>query len=87
MSQTVDVNFTLDEDVKKQPKAVCLKSELTSNDAFNAPAKKVCKEKRIPFDVSTDPFYSKSNLEHLQTIISDINSGKANFSEHKLIEE
>jgi len=39
-------------------------------------AKKVGREKRIPFEVSVDPFCSESNMEHLRRGIAALNSGK-----------
>jgi antitoxin component of RelBE/YafQ-DinJ toxin-antitoxin module len=45
-----------------------------------------CKEKRIPFDVSVDPFYSESNIKYLEHIVNDTKEGKAHFTEHDLIE-
>lgn len=44
-------------------------------------------EKRIPFDVSADPFYSESNMAYLKKVIDDIESGKAALVEHELIED
>ena len=46
----------------------------------------VCAEHRIPFEVSADPFYSESNIDHLRKIIHDIDTGKAKLTEHELIE-
>ncbi len=43
--------------------------------------------KRIPFDVSIDPFYSEANIGHLKNIISEIDSGKAHLTEHELLED
>jgi DNA-damage-inducible protein J len=54
--------------------------------AFTVFAKKVGREKRIPFEVSVDPFYSDSNIRYLENIVSDIKDGKAHFAEHDLIE-
>lgn len=45
------------------------------------------REKRIPFDVSIDPFYSENNMEYLKKVIDEIESGKAVLSEHQLMEE
>ena len=45
------------------------------------------REKRIPFEVSVDPFYSESNMAYLKKVITDIESGKANLAEHDLIED
>lgn len=46
-----------------------------------------CGEKRIPFEVSADPFYSESNLRYLEDIMEDIKSGKASFQRHELLED
>ncbi len=48
---------------------------------------KMTREKRIPFDVSVDPFYSDTNMNYLKKVISDIESGKVELHEHELIEE
>ena len=45
------------------------------------------KEKRIPFEITADPFYSESNMKYLEKVIADIESGKAKLVEHDLIEE
>ena len=86
MAQVVNVNFRLDEDVKKSMEQVCSELGLSMSAAFTIFAKKVGREKRIPFDVSIDPFYSDSNIRHLEKIIHDVQEGKAHFEEHELIE-
>lgn len=55
--------------------------------AFTIFAKKMTREKRIPFDVSVDPFYSESNMAYLRKVVEDIESGKAVLVEHELIED
>ena len=52
--------------------------------AFTIFAKKMTREKRIPFEVSVDPFYSKSNMEYLRRGVEALNAGKG--VEHELIE-
>lgn len=64
----------------------CSELGLSMSAAFTIFAKKVGREKRIPFDVSVDPFYSESNIRHLESIMHDVKDGKAHFSEHDLIE-
>lgn len=86
MAQVVNVNFRLDEDVKKNMEQVCSELGLSMSAAFTIFAKKVGREKRIPFDVSIDPFYSDSNIRHLEKIMHDVQEGKAHFEEHELIE-
>lgn len=63
MSQMVDVSFTLDKQVKKDMEEVCSELGLSLDEAFTVFAKKVVREKRIPFELSFDPFYSKENME------------------------
>ena len=55
--------------------------------AFTIFATKVSREKRIPFEISADPFYSEKNMNYLQSVISDIESGKSVLTEHDLIED
>lgn len=44
--------------------------------AFTVFAKKVAREKRIPFEFSVDPFYSESNLAHLRREVAALNEEK-----------
>ena len=86
MAQTM-VNFRMDEDLKKSMEKVCSDMGLSMTAAFTIFAKKVTREKRIPFEVSADPFYSESNMKHLEQVIADINEGRVKLVEHDLIEE
>ena len=81
------VNFRLDEEDKRGMEEVCRELGMSMSTAFTIFAKKMKREKRIPFEVSVDPFYSDANLSHLETVISDIDSGKATLKEHILIED
>lgn len=85
MAQTVNVNFRMDAELKKSMEQVCADMGLSMTTAFTIFAKKVSREKRIPFEVSADPFYSESNIRHLENIIRDVNEGKAHFAEHDII--
>ena len=87
MAQTVNVNFRLDEDVKKKMEEACADMGLSMTAAFTIFAKKVGTETRIPFEVSADPFYSESNMRRLEKIAAEINAGTAKLIEHDLIEE
>lgn len=86
MAQAVNVNFKLDADVKKSMEEVCAELGLSMSAAFTIFAKKVGREKRIPFEVSVDPFYSESNVRYLESVARDIKEGKAHFVEHDLVE-
>ncbi len=87
MSQTVNVNFKLDSDVKKSMEKACADMGLSLSAAFTIFAKKVGRERRIPFEVSADPFYSESNIRYLEDMMDDVKTGKAHFAEHELIEK
>ncbi len=86
MAQSM-VNFRMDSDLKKNMEKVCKDMGMSMTTAFTIFATKVSREKRIPFEISADPFYSESNMKHLQSVISDIESGKSVLKEHQLIEE
>lgn len=86
MAQAVNVNFKLDSDVKKSMEQACSDLGLSMTAAFTIFAKKVGREKRIPFEVSVDPFYSDANMRYLESIARDIKEGKAHFAQHNLIE-
>ena len=86
MAQTVNVNFKLDYDVKKSMEQACNDMGLSMSAAFTIFAKTVGRERRIPFEVSADPFYSDSNVRYLRGIMQDVREGKAHFAEHELIE-
>lgn len=86
MAQAVNVNFKWMQMLKKAWMQVCSELGLSMSAAFTIFAKKVGREKRIPFEVSVDPFYSESNIRYLENIVHDIKNGRANFAEHELIE-
>lgn len=62
MTQTVNVNFKLDADVKKSMEQACSDMGLSMTAAFTIFAKKVGRERRIPFEISADPFYTEANI-------------------------
>ena len=86
MAQTM-VNFRMDEELKKDMEEICKELGMSMSTAFTIFAKKMTREKRIPFDVCIDPFYSESNMSYLKRVVADIESGKAVLTEHDLIED
>ena len=79
------INFRMDEDLKRSMEQTCKEMGLSMTAAFTIFATKVSKEKRIPFEVSANPFYSAANIERLRKAIADMNAGR-NITEHELIE-
>ena len=81
------INFRMDEELKKSMEETCKDLGMSMTTAFTIFAKKMTREKRIPFDVSVEPFYSESNMVYLKKVVEDIESGKAVLGEHELIED
>lgn len=55
MADTTLVNFRLDQDTKRSMEGVCRDLGMSMTTAFTLFAKKVDRERRIPFDVSLEP--------------------------------
>jgi len=87
MANAVNVNFRLDEDVKKSMEQTCSELGLSMSAAFTIFARKVSREKRIPFEISVDPFYSESNIQYLERKVAEYKAGRLKLSEHELIED
>ena len=87
MANAVNVNFRLDEDVKKSMEQTCSELGLSMSAAFTIFARKVSREKRIPFEISVDPFYSESNIQYLERKVAKYKTGRLKLSEHELIED
>lgn len=75
MAQTL-VNFRIDEEMKKEMEQVCEELGITMTTALNIFIKKMTREKRIPFEVSVDPFYSENNIKALKESIKQLGEGK-----------
>lgn len=80
------VNFRVDDNVKIKAEKACADMGITMTTAINIFLVKVGNERRIPFEVSADPFYSHDNIAELERRISNIESGKSVLKEHDLIE-
>ena len=87
MAQVVIVNLKLDADIKKSMEEACSEMGISMSAAFKIFAKKVEREKRIPFEVSADPFYSESNIRYLEENMEEYKAGKLKFAEHELLED
>lgn len=65
----------------------CKEMGMSMTTAFTIFATKVSREKRIPFEINIDPFYSENNIKYLEKVISEIETRKAKLVEHELIED
>ena len=78
------VSFRIDDKIKRDAEQVCDDIGISMSAAITIYLKRLGKERRIPFDLVADPFYSSKDIEVLDKRIADINAGK-NISEHELI--
>lgn len=81
-----NLSVRIDEKDKKNFEAFCNETGMNVSVAINMFIKAVLREKKLPFEIKVDPFYSESNIQYLEKIVSDIKEGKAKFDEHELIE-
>ncbi|MCI8440471.1 MAG: type II toxin-antitoxin system RelB/DinJ family antitoxin [Oscillospiraceae bacterium] len=80
------INLRIDDDVKRNAEQVCADIGLSLSTAINIYLKKLGREKRIPFEVTADPFYSDENMARLREAIRSVETGKSTLKEHDLIE-
>lgn len=78
------VNIRMDEELKRNMEQTCQELVMNMTTAITIFAKKMTREKRIPFEVSVDPFYSESNMAHLRRGVEALDAGKG--VEHEIIE-
>lgn len=76
MAQTT-LSVRMDADIKSQLDSLCADVGMTTSTAINMFAKAFIRERRLPFEVvASDPFYSESNMKHLQRSIQQLGDGR-----------
>lgn len=68
----VAVNFRMDKELKNDMEKICKEMGLSMTAAFTIFAKKLCRERRIPFEITADPFYSDENISRLKASIAQM---------------
>lgn len=71
MAQTT-VSVRMDNNLKKDFNNVCNDLGLSMTTAITMLAKKMTREKRLPFEVSVDQFYSDENMARLRKSIAQM---------------
>ncbi len=85
MSQAT-INLRIDAELKKELDSVLHEMGMNLTTAFTIFARKVARERRIPFEINApDPFYSEENMRVLKSRIADMEAGR-NMTEHELLE-
>ena len=78
------ISFRIDTDIKNNAEKALKEMGLTMSAAITIFLVKVGREKRIPFEINTDPFYGKSNILALEKRIKDIENGISVLKEHNM---
>ena len=73
MAQTT-LSVRMDDSLKSDFGKVCNGLGLSMTTAITMLAKKMTREKRLPFEVCVDPFYSEENLGRLRRSIAQMES-------------
>ena len=76
------ISLRVDDDVKRGAEKTFDDIGLSMSTAINIFLKKVARERRIPFELSADPFYSESNMRYLEKKMEDYKAGRLNLTEH-----
>lgn len=87
MAQTVQVNFRVDKELKQQAEMILDDIGLSMSTAYTIFLKKITREGGIPFELKTDPFYSESNMRHLQQGIRQLENGQVVIKTMEELEE
>ena len=66
------ISLRIEDEVKKKAEEACADIELSLSSAINIYLKKLGREKRIPFEVSVDPFYSEENMSRLRKSVAQM---------------
>ena len=74
------------EEVKANAEVALKEMGLNLSTAITMFLVKVGRERRIPFEITADPFYSASNIAELERRVQSINNGTSSLVEHELIE-
>ncbi|MDE5559003.1 MAG: type II toxin-antitoxin system RelB/DinJ family antitoxin [Ruminococcus sp.] len=80
------VNFRIEDDVKANAEKALKEMGLTMSTAITMFLVKVGREKRIPFEINADPFYSAENIAELERRVVSLENGTSTLKEHDLIE-
>ena len=75
----------VDSDNKREFEQFCEDTGMNVSVCINMFVKEVLRYHKLPFEVSTDPFYSKEHMEELDRRVADVRAGR-NMHEHELIE-
>lgn len=68
------ISLRIEDEVKRKAEEACADIGLSLSAAITIYLKKLGRERRIPFEVSADPFYSEENMSRLRRSIEQMES-------------
>ena len=80
----VPITMRAEPELKAVFEQICSEIGLSVNAALNIFVKRVVRERRIPFELSADPFYNEANMRVLTRSAAEARAGQV--TEHELIE-
>lgn len=80
------ISLRVDDNVKTAAEKVCADIGMSMSTAITIYLKKLGRERRIPFELNSDPFYSEENIAELERRISNVKAGRSTLKEHDLVE-
>ena len=81
----VPITMRAEPKLKERFEQICDEIGLSVNAALNIFVKRVVRDRRIPFELSADPFFCESNIKHLIHSAELARAGEV--TEHELIED
>lgn len=78
------ISLRIDDSIKKSAEQACEDIGMSMSTAITIYLKKLGRERRIPFEVSADPFYSDENMERLRNSIAQMEKTGGTIHEVKL---
>ena len=74
----ITVSLRFEDEMKKQLDEMCDEMGMSLTTFFMIYAKKVLRDRRIPFEISAplEPFYSNSNMEQLKKANQQVKNGQ-----------
>ena len=80
------ISLRIEDDVKYKAEKIFDEIGLSTSAAITIFLKAVVRERRIPFELNADPFYSAENIAELERRIAAAENGKSTLKEHDLLE-
>ncbi len=85
LTNSSTVTVRMNKNLKQQAEKQFDEMGLTMSTAVTLFIKAVVREGRIPFEITTDPFYSRENLAHLRRAVDQLDRGEG--TAHALSED